>query len=217
MAKETRENILNTAEYLFAERGFVGVSIRAITAEAKVNLGAVHYHFGSKEALVKEVFARRIGAVNGERLKLLEDYTRQLAGAGPDLEELVRIFVGPPLRLLQSEGGEIFMRVFGRISAEASQQLRSMVVDLFKEVFMKFSVAFEQAAPEIPKQELMWRFHFVIGAMAHTMLHGELFNRFSPMIAELSDVEENIERLTKFGTAGLLAPLTEEIHGRIFK
>ena len=82
---------------------------------------------------------------------------------------------------------------------------------------MKFSAAFQEAAPEVPKQELMLRFHFVIGAMAHTMLHGELFNRFSPMIAERSDVEGTIERLTKFGTAGLLAPLTEEVQGRIFR
>jgi len=217
MAKETREKILDTAERLFAKRGIDGVSIRAITGEAKVNLAAIHYHFGSKEALVKEVFARRIGAVNRDRLRLLEEYTIRLESAKPDLEELVRIFVGPPLRLLESEGGEIFMRVFGRIFAEASEQLRSMLVDLFKEVFIKFSAAFEKAAPQIPKQELIWRFQFLIGAMAHTMLHGELFNKFSPRIVELSDVESNIERLTKFGTAGLIAPLTEEIHDPIFK
>ena len=75
MANDTRGKILDTAERLFAKRGIDGVSIRAITGEAKVNLAAIHYHFGSKEAIVKEVFARRIGAVNRDRMGLHEEDT----------------------------------------------------------------------------------------------------------------------------------------------
>jgi AcrR family transcriptional regulator len=56
----TRERILDTAERLFAERGFAGTSVREITDAAAVNLGAVNYHFQSKENLYAEVFARRV-------------------------------------------------------------------------------------------------------------------------------------------------------------
>ena len=73
MPSDTRDQILDTAERLFAEFVIDGVSIRTITAEAGVNLAAIHYHFGSKEALVREVFVLRIGPLNRERLRLLDD------------------------------------------------------------------------------------------------------------------------------------------------
>jgi AcrR family transcriptional regulator len=55
----TKERILDTAERLFAERGYSATSLRAIIAEADVNLASVHYHFDSKEALLEAVFLRR--------------------------------------------------------------------------------------------------------------------------------------------------------------
>lgn len=55
ISDDTRERLLKTARALFAQRGYDGTSIRAITAQAHANLGAVTYHFGSKEALYHEV------------------------------------------------------------------------------------------------------------------------------------------------------------------
>src|SRR5690606_41988824 len=54
----TVERILDTAEVLFAQKGFAETSLRAITSKAGVNLAAVNYHFGSKEALIQAVFER---------------------------------------------------------------------------------------------------------------------------------------------------------------
>ena len=56
----TREKLVAVAGKLFAESGFDGVSLRELTAEAGTNLGAVTYHFGSKEALFGEVVVRKI-------------------------------------------------------------------------------------------------------------------------------------------------------------
>jgi AcrR family transcriptional regulator len=52
---ETRKKILGVAETLFAERGFEGVSVKDITEGADVHLGALTYHFGSKERLFAEI------------------------------------------------------------------------------------------------------------------------------------------------------------------
>ena len=52
---DTSAALLDAARELFAERGFDGASVRAITERAGVNLGAVTYHFGSKEALYHRV------------------------------------------------------------------------------------------------------------------------------------------------------------------
>ena len=55
---DTVQRILDAAEVLFAQKGFAETSLRAITSRAGVNLAAVNYHFGSKEALVQAVFER---------------------------------------------------------------------------------------------------------------------------------------------------------------
>jgi len=47
----TRTRLLHTAQRLFAEQGYAGTSVRQITAQARANLGAVTYHFGTKERL----------------------------------------------------------------------------------------------------------------------------------------------------------------------
>lgn len=55
----TKEKLIKVAGKLFGERGYDGVSIRDIIREAGVNLGAVTYHFGSKEALFMEAIIRK--------------------------------------------------------------------------------------------------------------------------------------------------------------
>jgi AcrR family transcriptional regulator len=54
-APDARTRLLKEGRKLFATKGFKGTSIRALTAAAGVNLGAVTYHFGSKEGLYHEV------------------------------------------------------------------------------------------------------------------------------------------------------------------
>ena len=52
---ETRASLVQAGLTLFARRGFDGTSIREVTREAGVNLGAVTYHFGSKRKLYETV------------------------------------------------------------------------------------------------------------------------------------------------------------------
>lgn len=59
-AGDTRTALVAAARALFAERGYDGASVRAITSRAGANLGAVTYHFGSKEALYHEVVAAMV-------------------------------------------------------------------------------------------------------------------------------------------------------------
>jgi len=57
-----------TAERLFAEHGINGVSLRQIAAEAgSANNSAVHYHFGSKHALIAAIFGHRLPQIMSER------------------------------------------------------------------------------------------------------------------------------------------------------
>jgi AcrR family transcriptional regulator len=51
----TRERLINSARYLFWERGFAGTSMADLLDHAKVNSGSFYYFFESKEALLREV------------------------------------------------------------------------------------------------------------------------------------------------------------------
>ena len=81
----TQVRLLDAAERLIGARGVEGVSLRAINAEAGSNVAAAHYHFGSKESLVRAVLARRMSVLAEERyarLGPLEHDAAPLAPAG---------------------------------------------------------------------------------------------------------------------------------------
>src|SRR3954471_7344996 len=77
---ETRRRILDAAEELFMQHGFEGASMRQLTGKAGVNLAAVNYHFGSKDALIEAVFQRRLDPMNAARLAELDRLEKEVNG-----------------------------------------------------------------------------------------------------------------------------------------
>lgn len=70
----TPSHMLDVAEKLFAERGIDNVSIREIVrGSGQSNLSAAHYHFGSREALIGAMLARRLRTINAIRHKRLDE------------------------------------------------------------------------------------------------------------------------------------------------
>ena len=96
---DTRERILDAAERLFMAHGYDGTSMRMITGEAAVNLAAVNYHFGSKEMLMKEVFRRRLGWLNEERLRVLDEMEAPPPAMPLKPSQIVDGFFGTLLRM----------------------------------------------------------------------------------------------------------------------
>ncbi len=60
-SSSTPEILLEVGQRLFAERGYAASSVRDITSAGGANLGAVTYHFGSKDALYQAVLERALG------------------------------------------------------------------------------------------------------------------------------------------------------------
>ena len=97
--RETTGRLLDTAEKLFAEYGYDGVGMRALAEEAKVNLGATTYHYGSKQALYIETFMRRFRPTNAERLRLLREAEAASRGKPLPVEKIVECLLRPPFLL----------------------------------------------------------------------------------------------------------------------
>ena len=87
---DTPAAIIRAARPIFATQGFDGASVRAITAAAGANLGAITYHFGSKRELYDRVVATIV-------TPLAERVESVVAGDGPVLEragEVVTAYFG---------------------------------------------------------------------------------------------------------------------------
>ena len=85
------------AERLFAERGLDGVSLRQINQAAGCrNVAAIHYHFGSKEALITALIERHMAGINTRRLAMLSELEH--SGRAGDLQAVVEAMVWPLAR-----------------------------------------------------------------------------------------------------------------------
>jgi AcrR family transcriptional regulator len=207
--KNTKDQILDAAERLFAEHGYDAASLRAITAEAGVNLAAVNYHFSSKEALFGAVFARKLAPISRQRLDLL-DALEAKYGSGPlPLDRLVRALIEPPLRLLEQPDGA-GMRIgvlLGRMYSSPVPAVRRLFIGEINESIQRFQSAFRRSLPNLPPDEVFWRVFFAIGAMTQILAAGWMVPVVSGGRAALTDIDSLIERLTAYLIAGLNAPL----------
>src|SRR5690606_38214988 len=128
----TRTLILDTAERMFVVHGYSGVTMRALTAEAGVNLAAVNYHFGSKDALLLEVFRRGSRAINRERARLLREAEAR-AGSDPvPLRDVLHALFAPPVRATFAEqtqdgGSSIYVQFVARAALDGPPEMREMI------------------------------------------------------------------------------------------
>jgi AcrR family transcriptional regulator len=205
---ETKQRILDSAERLFADRGSDATSLRTIIADAKVNLAAIHYHFHSKEALLEAVMLRRLQPINQERLKLLDACEGDANGGSPSLEDVLEAFIAPVVRVgAEQAGGKTFGRLVGRILSDEKSVLPHTFKKHFGVVIDRFMQAFQNAAPDLPPNELFWRMSFAAGLMAHTLLCGRDIEAFSGGLCDTADVEGTIRRMVSFAAAGFRAPV----------
>ncbi len=88
----TRDRLLDSAARLFAEKGIANVSIAEIVRGAgQRNVSAVHYHFGGRDEVLREVLARHVPAIADRRIELLgESRTHAASGPRSAVEAIVR-------------------------------------------------------------------------------------------------------------------------------
>lgn len=200
----TKLQILDAAERLFSVHGFEATSLRAITSAADVNLGAVNYHFTSKEALIVAVLKRRFKPLNDERLALLDRYEADAGGAPLPVHKILEALFRPALDLLSrpAEGGEFFLKLISQFLADPNNSLKSLVKEEFAESKRRFLEALSRALPSVTEEDIYWRMHFTMGAFIHTVSHGGLLETSSCGKYRITDTAETLVRIIDFCAAG---------------
>jgi AcrR family transcriptional regulator len=201
----TRLSILDAAERCFAESGFDGVSLRAITERAKVDSALVNYHFGTKENLLHEVIARRARIVHDERVRALELARQQAGTRSPSVEAIVTAFLAPMLRHLAE--GDAGWRHYGSLVShlDVLPKFTALASGVLDPTALHFINALRLALPNAPEQSIYWGYMFLLGSMVQVMSATGRIERLSRGLCRSDDVEGALRELVPFVSGGLRA------------
>ena len=201
----TKTAVFGAAERLFALHGFQNVSVRDITAEAGVNLASVNYHFGSKDALLFEIFRRRTGELNRERARMLHEANDRHAGA-PPVRDILEALFAPPLRWADpAHDRRVSAQFIIRARSEGTAEIREVLQNDVSHL-ARFADALKKALPQLPPETDYWRLHFCLG-----MVHNNRFVEFDRLhhlsggLTREGDVGGLLSRMLDFAEAGFLA------------
>ena len=205
MLDDTRTRILEAAGKVFADKGFDKATIRDISALAEVNLASVNYHFGSKDALLFEIFRRRTAELNRDRARMLHEASDRHGGKPPVREILTALFAPPLKWLAPANDRRISLQFLIRARSEGTEEMRNVLRTDVSHL-RRFSDALLAALPQLPPEEVYWRVHFALG-MIHQNRFAELdrLNVLSDGLTHEDDVEALLKRMVDFAEAGFVA------------
>ncbi|WP_329388066.1 TetR/AcrR family transcriptional regulator [Streptomyces sp. NBC_01716] len=203
---DTRTQILDAAEHLFAEHGYRGTSVRAITKLAGANLAAVGYYFGSKAELMAAVARRVIEPINAAQSAGLD---RLLARTPePSVGELVEAFAGPLFDEMPAgdEGSARTSRLIVTILSDPAEEARSWTGPAEASVRERYLAAFARVLPGLSPEELWFRMRGILAVTAVDRL--EVHQQPSPGCVSPAAGEAARRWAITFLTAATSAPPT---------
>lgn len=206
--RDTRNLILDAAELLFAEKGYVSTSTRDIAERAEVRQSMISYYFQSKDALFEAVFKRRGLRLSELRVQYLEELLARAKGR-PTVAEVVRAYLRPQFEMKQSgPAGVAFVRLQARLHNEPEElafRLRREVYDASTKQYIR---VLETLLPKVDPADVSWRMVFLVGTYLYMLAEVDRLEDLSDGRYRSGNVDELVERLTNFLTSGMLAPST---------
>ena len=195
---------------LFADHGFHGVSFRQINSAAKVNLAAIHYHFGDKETLYRETVLRRLRPLNALRHALLDEACAQDGAVPPALEKIVELLARPLFDLHRSSGsgGRSFVQIISRGPTEPLSVITQLFLNEYNPMITRFGQLIRRHVPQLSPEEFLWRLSFVVGAMHHTLAILHQMTGLTHGICRSDDYEGSLARFIAHSAATFRAPPT---------
>jgi AcrR family transcriptional regulator len=192
---ETREQLMDSAEELFAQFGVDAVSIRSINSAAGLAPAAVHYHFGTKDRLLREIVRRRGRHVVTTQLALIDALERE--GRTPNATELVAIMAQPFFDILDLDpvGGRRWLGLIGNLILTGDERLREQ--NAAEGVTDRFERLVANTYPDVPPEFVIRRWRMA------TIVLIQLLGTASPPVADvelMSDDERDV--ILRFVAAG---------------
>jgi AcrR family transcriptional regulator len=201
--RATVDDLLNVAEQLFARHGVEQVALTKIVGSSRQkNRSALHYHFGSREGVLKAVLDRRLKHLNALRLATLDRPARC-----SDLARVIRALVEPLcLVALNEPWGADYISILAQVSFHPTLLGESVLDDANLSSLRRCKRLVIEALPAIRPATLNRRFRWltdsIVLAVARWCRNGSK--------SGLDAMENLIEEFIAYGAAGLAAPPAEE-------
>lgn len=203
IASPTRERILDAAERLFAERGFLETSVRDITAEAGVNLAAINYHFGSKDALYGEVIVRRLRVLRARRLDAIRGALSPGRGR-PKLEDLLRAFGEAVLEPMSDwNEGRVVVQLLTREMAEGRMPRGICDAELLHPVEVALLKGLRALEPRLTAKTARMAVHALTAQLFHLVHVARIQGSLQDRTVHGLTFTESLEHVVRFSAAGI--------------
>jgi AcrR family transcriptional regulator len=193
--------LLDSAEELFAQRGFYGVTTREVAKAASCDDALIYYHFGNKQGLFEAVFARRATIANEVRRVSLRAYESANSGA-ITVRGAVAAFIDPLIDLSQS-GDRGWSSWFAMVAQVDNTPWGGDIIHrFFDPVVYELIAVVKQAFGNVPDRELYWAYNFLAGSMMLALSESCRVDRLSYGLCRGSDMDNVRERLIDFCAGG---------------
>jgi AcrR family transcriptional regulator len=202
--ESSKDKLFRSAEALFAAKGFREVSVRDIASHAGVHFALVAYYFGGKQALFNEVYRSHVAPLVQDGMKRLMAITHD--GRTPTVEEILSAWILPCL--LQENNKEarlIHLRIIANLSHERWEYTKK-VSGYMKESHSAFIEALHSCLPHLSTETLMWRLHFVMGALFFGIRQPAALKGLSGGRCDPEDLEATFNQILPYAAAGFRAP-----------
>ena len=204
MAQDTKNKILDAAETLFSQQGFMQTSMREITTLAGVNLASVNYHFGSKKNLIQSVLKRYLDVLMPQFDTILNHSDSNLECN--NLEGFLASLV-PPMMTLQDvspNGTEKFVQLLGKGYNETQGHLRRFIMNDYGVTISRLIEHIKLSLPSVSEEVLFWRLHFAMGSFVFSMASSQALKEIAQSDFNSSvDVSDVILQMVPFVAHGL--------------
>lgn len=177
---DTQLKLLDAAEALFALKGIADAQTREITERAgQRNASALHYHFGSREGLLRAVMMRRAVEIASAMYEILDPMR---SASRPTVANVVRGLVLPLGNLLEHEGGRCYLLALEQCMVQWQSVLHAEQDSKVFNAELLLWQRFRQCLPWLPEHTLKWRLNFIrhalsgaLAARARGLMAGEQY------------------------------------------
>jgi AcrR family transcriptional regulator len=203
---DTRTRLILAAEKLFGERGIHGVTLKEINiAAGQRNESALHYHFGSKPALVDAIMQYRVKAIDARRMEALD--ALQGEGREGELRPLLFASFMPMAELLGSEDGVRFIRFLAQVLNDPDFDLPSIALRSGFDGIRKSTALIIAALGDLPPEIAIQRQRFLVEMAVSSLA---IWTRHHDAVAEVAARQLFIANLFDSIAGFLTAPVSPE-------
>jgi AcrR family transcriptional regulator len=205
----THTRFLVSAERLFCVHGYEGTKIRAIAKLSNANLGMLSHYWGSKRALFREVFERRLRPIHEEHMRRFRELDKAMrAGRPVSIVDVLKAqiepsFLPPGTDPADAPGVRLLL---GRALTDPSPEVVKVMAEIFKESANLFFSLLRRVSPDVDHSEFYWRANCIVGAFTFAESYTERLTQF--IDEDLSDIDwlAAANYVVRFLAAGMRAP-----------